>query len=148
MYLQCFLQSQIQELDYISPKDDSTIKEEFALTQTFRVDRTYLQWEQTPSRTCVQKKEVSARRRARRLALRNHSWGCCVNAKRPTARCVFYEGCDCFCQRSGYQVPQVFSDCSNSIFPVRLIILLACHLVALRVFSNAYMTIEQKCWCI
>lgn len=41
-----------------------------------------------------------------------------------------------------------FSDCSDSIFPIRLIILLACRLVALRVFSNAYMTIEQKCRCI
>lgn len=86
--------------------------------------------------------------RARRLALRNHSWGCCVNARRPTARYVFYDGCDCFCWRSGYQVPQIFSDYSNSIFPIRLLILLACHLVALRVFSNACVTIEQKCRCI
>ena len=94
------------------------------------------------------RRKWTPRRRAQRLALRNHSWGCCVNARRLTARCVFYEGCDCFCWWSGYQVPQIFPDFSNSIFPIRLIILLACHLVALRVFSNAYMRIEQKCCCI
>lgn len=68
-----------------------------------------------------------------------------ANARGHRGELVFYEGCDCFRQCSGYQFYGFLWTAPTSIFPVRPIIFLACHFVELRGFSHLCMMIEQKC---